>query len=130
VIRSEERLTVDNVNVVVGRARLVTYVLTEEQTFIVPVRRQEVRVVYDAVPVDEQTTTSEPLAEDTYEVVLHAEEVLFSTRVVPVERVRMVRRVVMGEQIVTDEVQVEHVEVDQVAVRPAGEPGARSTDAP
>jgi stress response protein YsnF len=122
--RSEERLVVDTTNVVVGRARLVTYVVTEEQTFTVPVRRQEVRLVYEAVPDEEQTTTPEPPAESTYEVVLHAEEVLVSTRVVPVERVRMVRRVVVGEQAVADRVDVERVEAELVPA-PGGPPSPR-----
>jgi uncharacterized protein (TIGR02271 family) len=102
------------VNVVVGRARLVTFVVTEERTFTVPVRRQEVRLVYDHVPPNEQSVTSVPPAEETHEVTLLSEQVQFSTRVVPVERVRMVRRVVKGGQIVTDEIRSEQIDVEQI----------------
>lgn len=113
-IRSEERLRTGAVNVVVGRARLVTYVLTEDQTFTVPVRRQEVRLIYDAVPEDDQVVSDVDPAEQVHEIVLHTEQVLFSTRVVPVERVRLVRRVVTGERTVTEQVRAEQVRAEQV----------------
>ncbi len=112
--RSAEQQRTGVVNVVVGRARLVTFVVTEEQTFTVPVRRQEVRLVYDPVPANDQSVTSAPPAEETHEVVLHSEQVLFSTRVVPVERVRMVRRVVRSGQIVTDQIRSEQIDVEQI----------------
>jgi uncharacterized protein (TIGR02271 family) len=114
VTRSAEQQRVEVVNVVVGRARLVTFVVTEERTFTVPVRRQEVRLVYDPVPANDQSMTSVPPAEETHEVVLHSEEVQFSTRVVPVERVRMIRHVVKGGQIVAGQVRSEQIDVEQI----------------
>lgn len=108
--RSEEQLRTETINVVVGRARLVTYVVTEEQTFTVPVRRQVVRLVYDAVPDEEQVVADVGPAEHVHEVVLHSEQVLFSSRVIPVERVRLVRRVVTGECTVADTVQSEQID--------------------
>jgi stress response protein YsnF len=114
VTRSVEQQRAEVVNVVVGRARLVTFVVTEEQTFTVSVRRQEVRLVYDPVPANDQSVTSVPPAEETHEVVLHSEQVQFTTRVVPVERVRMVRRVVRSGQIVTDQVRSEQIDVEQI----------------
>jgi uncharacterized protein (TIGR02271 family) len=112
--RSAERQSVGVVNVVVGRARLVTFVVSEEKTFTVPVRRQEVRLVYDPVPADEQSVTSMEPAEETHEVILLSEHVRFTTEVVPVERVRMVRRVVRTGQIVTDQVRSEQLDLEKI----------------
>ena len=114
MVRSEERLRTDTVNVVVGRARLVVTVVTEDQTFTVPVRRQEVRLVYDPVPEHEQTLSSAGPAEETVEVVLHAEQVLITTQVVPVERARMVKRVVTAGQTVTAQVRSEQIDLDHL----------------
>lgn len=108
--RSEQRLRTRTTNVVVGRTRLVTSVVTEDQTFTVPVRRHEVRLVYDAVPDDEQVVSEAVPEEHVHEVVLHTEQVLFDTRVVPVERVRLVRRVVTGERTVTETLGAEQID--------------------
>lgn len=112
--RSAEQQRAEVVNVVVGRARLVTFVVTEEQTFTVPVRRQEVRLVYDPVPANDQSVTSAPPVEEIHEVILLSEQVQFSIRVVPVERVRMIRRVVKGEQTVTGQIRSEQIGVEQI----------------
>jgi uncharacterized protein (TIGR02271 family) len=113
VTRSQEQLRTDVVNVVVGRARLVTTVVTENHTFTVPVRRQEVRLVYDPVPDNEQVISPTGPAEETVEVILHAEHVQITTHVVPVERVRMVRRVVTGEQTITEQLRSEQIALEQ-----------------
>jgi hypothetical protein len=67
-------------------------VVTEQQTLAVPARLQEVRLVYDAVPEHEQVVVDTGPVEEAHEVVLHAKQVEVTTRVVPVERVRMVKR--------------------------------------
>jgi uncharacterized protein (TIGR02271 family) len=112
MIRSEERLRAGTVNVVVGRARLVTSVIVEEQTFTIPVRRQEVRLVHEPLPAHEQVVTDVEPAEEVYEVVRYAEQVLFTTQVVPVERVRLIKRVVTTEETVTGQVRSEQIEVE------------------
>jgi uncharacterized protein (TIGR02271 family) len=121
--RSQEQLRTDVVNVVVGRARLITTVVIENQTFTIPVRRQEVRLVYDPIPENEQTIASSGPSEDTVEVILHAERVQFTTQVVPVERVRMVRRVVTTAQSITAPVRSE-----QIALAQTDMPGLRPGD--
>jgi len=114
VTRSAEQQRAEVVNVVVGRARLVTFVVTEERTFTVPVRRQEIRLVYDPVPASDRSETSAPPAEEIHEVILLSEQVQFSTRVVPVERVRMIRRVVKGGQTVISQMRSEQIDVEQI----------------
>ena len=123
VTRSQEQLRTEVVNVVVGRARLITTVVTENQTFTVPVRRQEVRLVYDPLPENEQTITPTGLSEDTVEVILHAEHVQITTQVVPVERVRMVRRVVTTAQTI-----IEPVRSEQIALEQTNTPAPRPDD--
>jgi len=123
VTRSQEQLRSDALNVVVGRARLVTTVVTENQTFTVPVRRQEVRLVYDPIPDNEQVISSAGPAEETVEVVLHAEQVQITTQVVPVERVRMVRAVVTVAQTLTEPVRSEQIVFEQT-----DKPGTRLGD--
>ena len=122
VTRSEERLRTDTLNVVIGRARLVTTVVTENQTFTVPVRRQEVRLVYEPVPGDEQVSSPAGPAEDTVEVILHAEQVEITTQLVPVERVRLVRRVVTGAQTTTEPVRSEQIALERTDM-PGDQPG-------
>lgn len=91
------------------RVRLRTRVVTETRIVEVQVRRQELVVERepladgDAAPGDDPT----PL-----EIVLHAEEPVVETRVVPVERVRVVKVAVAEEQRVVDELRAERVEVD------------------
>ena len=115
MMRSEEQLRTGTVNLIVGRARLETFIVTENRTFVIPVRRQEVRLVRDAVPDDEQVVTGGSPTEDVREVILHTEQVLFSTQSVPVERVRMVRRVHTTGQTVRTELRSERIDTEQTA---------------
>jgi uncharacterized protein (TIGR02271 family) len=129
VTRSQEQLRTGAVNVVVGRARMVTTVVTEYQTFTVPVRRQEVRLVYDPVPENEQVISPTGPAEETVEVILHAEQVQITTQVVPVERVRMVRRVVTTAETITEPVRSEQITLKQ-ADMPGPGPGDNQEKTP
>ncbi len=111
---------------VYARVRMVTYIVTEDVTFTMPVSRQEVRL--EQVPFDE-TDDADPgvpvgeLVEDVHEVVLHREQLLFTTTTVPVERVRLVRRIVEGEQPVATQLRSEQFELEhsQAPVDPDAE---------
>ena len=48
-------------------------------------------------------------------MILHSERVLFSTQVVPVERVRMVKRVITTGQTVTEPIRSERIDLEQIA---------------
>ncbi|MGY1637143.1 PRC and DUF2382 domain-containing protein [Geodermatophilus sp. SYSU D00742] len=133
--RSEEQLRVGTERVATTRARLVKYVVTEEVTITVPIRREEIRVEH--VPVDApDPAPGESLAADTDrpraagapsggpvatglpdEIVLHAERPVVSVEVVPVERVRLRTDVVTGQEQVTEQVQREQIVVDEDRVR-------------
>lgn len=119
LIRSEERLQTGVVNIVAGRARLVTSIVTEEQTFTIPVRRQEIRLVHDPLPGHEQVPSESTPTEETYEVIRYAEQVVFTTEVVPVERVRLVKRVIRAQKTLDEQVRSEQVDIDLASVEPA-----------
>ncbi|MGY1704278.1 PRC and DUF2382 domain-containing protein [Geodermatophilus sp. SYSU D00697] len=128
--RSEEQLRVGTERVAATRARLVKYVVTEEVTLTVPIRREEIRV--EQVPVDApDPDPGESLAPDPTpggtgaggpsaatsglpgEIVLHAERPVVSVEVVPVERVRLSTDVVTGQERVTEQLQREQIVVDE-----------------
>lgn len=116
VVRSEEHLQVTTETVPVGRVRVRKYAVTEEQTFVVPVTREEIAVDYEDIPEHEQTSDGNArLGADTYEVVRYEERVMITKQLVPVERVRLVRRVVTIDHIVTGQVRHELVDVEQVS---------------
>jgi stress response protein YsnF len=121
--RSEERMRVGTERVAATRARLVKYVVTENVTITVPIRREEIRVeevpldavdaVDDAeflVPADTTAATGLPS-----EIILHTERPVVTVEVVPVERVRLRTEVVQGTETVTEQVQREQIAVDEHA---------------
>ena len=103
--RSEERLVAGTVREPVTKVRLRKYLVTEQRQVTVPVTREEVRL--EEVPV----TAPEP-AEDTTDVVLHAEQPVVTTETVPVERVRLTKQTVRDEQTVTAPVRREEIEYE------------------
>ena len=91
ITRSEEELHHAGTRVrPVGRVRLVKRIVTEYGDVRVPLRREELHVVEEeAIPDGEAAVDQLPLGEDTLELILHAEEPVIDTRVVPRERVRV-----------------------------------------
>jgi len=113
--RSEEELTVGKTERESGRARLRKYVVTDEVTETVPVKREEIRVerepITDANAGD--AVTGPDISEEEHEVVLHEEEVVAEKRVVPKERVRLDKDVEIDERTVSEDVRREEIEVDE-----------------
>jgi len=104
VVRSEERLLVRTDLRPTRRLRLRKRVVTEEVTHTVTVRREELVVEEEDLTGTAATAGGQhDFADREVEIVLHEERVVTSTRVVPVERVRV--RV----STVTDQVEVEEV---------------------
>lgn len=117
--RSEERLRVSTERYAAKRVRVVKYVVTEEVTVTVPVRREEIRI--EEVPLDADgpavaagTVTGTGLPEV---IVLHAERPVVGTEVVPVERVRLHTEVVTEHVQVRDQVRRERIDVDEDRAR-------------
>jgi uncharacterized protein (TIGR02271 family) len=112
--RSEERMRVGTATEETGRARLRKYVVTETVTQQVPVSHEEVRL--EREPITEsnlgQAMDGPEISEEEHEVTLHAERPVVETEAVPVERVRLAKEQVTGEETVSGQVRKEHIETD------------------
>ncbi len=112
--RSEEELRVGKTERETGRARLRKYVVEDQVTETVPVRREEVRIEREPITdanVDD-ATEGPAISEEEHEVVLHEEEPVVEKQAVPKERVRLDKDTVQDEQTVGGEVRKERVDVD------------------
>jgi uncharacterized protein (TIGR02271 family) len=112
--RSEEELRVGTTEREAGRVRLKKYVVEDEVTQTVPVRREEVRVEREPITdANRDDALDGPaISEEEHEVVLHAEEPVAEKRAVPQERVRLDKDVQTEEREVTDTVRKERIDVD------------------
>lgn len=114
VVRHEERMRIGTEVVRTGRLRVRRRTVTEERTITVPVVREEIEVDYEEVPVG--ALVAEPgavLSDEVHEIVLHEERVVVTTERVPVERVRLIRSVVPGAQVVDTPLRREVVGVQE-----------------
>ena len=122
VTRSEEELRV-GLRTRLRRLRLRKYVVTEYVTRTIPVRRERVRL--------EELPSGEVVDGDAsgwagpgdagapeLELVLHREEPVIELRPVPVERVRLARRLVTEERTITEGLRKERIEVSEAPPRP------------
>src|SRR3954452_2337909 len=112
--RSEEELRVGTAERERGRVRLRKYVVEDQVTQTVPVRREEVRVEREPITdanVD-AATDGPAISEEEHEVVLHEEEVVAEKRAVPKERIRLEKDVQTGEETVSETVRSERADVD------------------
>jgi len=112
--RSEEELRVGKTERETGRARLRKYVVTDEATETVPIKREEVRVEREPITdANVDAATSGPdISEEEHEVVLHEEEPVVEKRAVPKERVRLDKDVEFDEQTVSEDVRREEIDID------------------
>jgi uncharacterized protein (TIGR02271 family) len=112
--RSEEELRVGTAERETGRVRLRKYIVEDQVTQTVPVRREEVRL--EREPITEanvgEALDGPEISEEEHEVVLHAEEPVVEKRAVPKERVRLDKDVHQEHQEVSDTVRKEQIEVD------------------
>lgn len=112
--RSEEQLHVGTQTQETGRARLRKHIVTENVTTTVPVSREEVTL--DREPITDanrgDALRGGDLTEEEHEVVLTEERPVVSKETVPVERVRLGKETVTGEEQVNEQVRKEQVETD------------------
>ena len=117
VTRWEEQLRARTETVVTGRVRVRKRLVTEERTIVVPVVREEVLIDYEEVPdLAGAPAVDAAVSDDVLEVVRHEQRVVVTTEDVPVERIRVVRRVVTGEHVAQGPVRREVVEVDGTGI--------------
>jgi uncharacterized protein (TIGR02271 family) len=112
--RSEEELNVGTRERDAGRVRLKKYVVEDEVTQTVPVRREEVRVEREPITdANRDAALDGPtISEEEHEVTLRAEEPVVEKRAVPQERVRLEKDVHTDEREVSDTVRKERIDVD------------------
>ena len=112
--RSEERMRVGTATEETGRARLRKYVVTEMVQQSVPVSHEEVRL--EREPITEanvgQARSGPEISEEEHEVTLHAERPVVAKETVPVERVRLAKERVTGEETVSGEIRKERIEAE------------------
>ena len=112
--RSEEELRVGTAEREAGRVRLKKYVVEDEVTKTVPVRREQVRVEREPITDANRGDALDgpAISEEEHEVVLHEEEVVAEKRAVPKERVRLEKDVETDEETVSETVRSERIDVD------------------
>jgi len=112
--RSEEELHVGTTQQEAGRTRLRKYVVEDEVTQTVPVKREEVRI--EREPITDanagNATDGPAISEEEHEVVLHEEEVVTEKRAVPKERIRVDKETVTDEQQVSETLRKEEVDIE------------------
>ena len=112
--RSEEELRVGTADREAGRVRLKKYVVEDEVTQTVPVRREEVRV--DREPITDanvgDAVDGPEISEEEHEVVLHEEEPVAEKRTVAKERVRLDKDAHTEERQVSETLRKEEIDVD------------------
>ena len=120
--RSEEELTLEDRRVrTVKRVRLRRRIVEDVVEVRVPVRREELEVVEEDVPVGadgEPGADAEPLSERVLEIVLREEEPVVSTRLVARERVTVTRYVVEGTQTVSEDLRKEVIDLEELPPGP------------
>jgi uncharacterized protein (TIGR02271 family) len=115
--RSEEELRVGTAERETGRVRLRKYVVEDEVTQTVPVRREKARLEREPITdanVDDAVSGPD-ISEEEHEVVLREEEPVVEKRTVPKERVRLETDVETEQREVSDTVRREQVETDDDA---------------
>jgi uncharacterized protein (TIGR02271 family) len=112
--RSEEEVNVGTREREKGRARLRKYVVTEEVTKTVPVRKE--KAVLEREPITEgnvdDAMDGPAISDEEHEVTLSEEEVVVEKKAVPKERVRLDKETEVTEERVSEEVRKEQIEAE------------------
>jgi uncharacterized protein (TIGR02271 family) len=112
--RSEEEVNVGTREREKGRARLRKYVVTEEVTKTVPVRKE--KAVLEREPITEGNVDAAldgpAISDEEHEVTLSEEEVVVEKKAVPKERVRLDKETEVTEEQVSEQVRKEQIEAE------------------
>jgi stress response protein YsnF len=120
VTRSEERMIVGTRVEATERVIIHKYIVTEEVTQTITLRREEIRVEHQSL--DGATlppgTTGPAFTDEVEEIVLYAEEPVISTRVVPREVVRLSKHTVTDKTTVSADLDREQIDLDRTPGQP------------
>jgi len=112
--RSEEEVNVGTREREKGTARLRKYVVTEEVTKTVPVRKE--KAVLEREPITEgnvdDAMDGPAISDEEHEVTLSEEEVVVEKKAVPKERVRLDKETEVTEEQVSEQVRKEQIEAE------------------
>ena len=112
--RSEEELRIGTTQQEAGRVRLRKFIVEDEETHTVPVKREEIRL--EREPITDANvgaaTEGPAISEEEHEVVLHEEQAVVEKRAVPKERVRLDKDTHVEEEQVSGTVRKEQIDVD------------------
>jgi uncharacterized protein (TIGR02271 family) len=112
--RSEERINVGTRSEETGRVRLRKYVVTENVTKTIPVRKE--KAVLEREPITDANLDSAldgpAISEEEHEVTLSEERVVVGKETVPVERVRLAKEQFTEQHTVSEEVRKEQIETE------------------
>jgi uncharacterized protein (TIGR02271 family) len=113
--RSEEQLNVDKKRVETGHARLRKHVVIENQTITVPVEREEVRIEREPITDAnrDQAMSGPDFTEDEHDMILHEEQVTVEKKTVPVERVHATVETVTEDEIVSEQLRKEEIDLEK-----------------
>jgi uncharacterized protein (TIGR02271 family) len=114
ITRSEEELRIGLERRERGRVRLRKYVVTEQVTQTVPVRREVLRVEREPItePSRQGTLPESRITEEEHEVLLYEEQPIVEKRIVPKERVRLRTEVVEDQREISEELRKEQIETE------------------
>jgi len=121
--RSEEQLHVGTEQVASGTARIRKTIVTEQVHQTVPVTHEEISMQRDPITGGDggPAAAGGQIAEQDYEIILHAERLIVTKEVVPVERIRIAKTVVTEQQDIDETLRKE--QIDDVTVDPAAPQG-------
>lgn len=112
VIRSEEELHLSSAWRPVERVRVRKRVVTEERTVTLTLRREELVVEREPVVGGAAVPGRQPAVQEPVVLTLSEEQAVITTRVVPVERVRVVVDRVTEHHELETTLRAEQVEVE------------------
>jgi uncharacterized protein (TIGR02271 family) len=111
ITRCEQQLLVDVEQVESSRLRLRKYVVTEQVTLTFEVSHEELHIdrkTSAAVPMGSGSVDQELCAEEL-EITLHAQRLVITKELVPVEQIRIVKEVVTTEETITEDLRKEQL---------------------
>ncbi|MDQ3353936.1 MAG: PRC and DUF2382 domain-containing protein [Actinomycetota bacterium] len=113
--RSEEQFRVGVVRRPSSLVRLKKYIVTEDVQMTVPVQREEIRVVREPITDANVGAAMDgpELSDEEHEMALVEEQVVVDKVVVPKERVRLDKSVTSDEQVVSEQVRREQIDMEQ-----------------
>lgn len=112
LVRREEELNVGKEKVQTGQARLRKYVVTEDESVTVPVRKEKVRLEREPLTDEDRAAGAGTISEGETDVTLSEERVVVDKETVAKEKVGLHKDVEETEETVSEQVRKEQVDVE------------------